>query len=44
VADLMGDQELSRFLEGIRMNVEKTVSQLPAHQAYVEQYCRARSE
>ena len=42
VADLMGDEELSRFLEGIRTNVEKTVSQLPAHQAYVEQYCRAR--
>jgi tryptophan halogenase len=44
VADLMGDQELSRFLEGIRTNVEKTVSQLPAHQAYVEQYCKAHSE
>ncbi len=44
VADLMGDQELSRFLEGIRTNVEKTVSQLPAHQAYVEQYCKAHRE
>ena len=44
VADLMGDQELSRFLEEIRTNVEKTLSQLPAHQAYVEQYCKAHSE
>jgi len=44
VADLMGDQELSSFLEGIRTTVQQTVSQLPAHQAYVEQYCKARSE
>ena len=43
VADLMGDEELSRFLEGIRNTVERTVAQLPAHQAYVEQYCKAPS-
>ena len=41
VADLMGDEELSRFLDGIRSTVERTVAQLPAHQAYVEQYCKA---
>jgi tryptophan halogenase len=40
-ADLMGDAELSGFLNDIKMNVDKTVSQLPAHQVYVEQYCRA---
>ena len=34
VADLMGDEELSRFLEGIRSSVERTVLQLPKHQAY----------
>jgi tryptophan halogenase len=44
VADLMGDEELARFLDDIKSSVEKTVSQLPAHQAYVEQYCRANSE
>jgi tryptophan 7-halogenase len=44
VADLMEDEELSRFLDGIKSSVEKTVSQLPAHQTYVEQYCRANSE
>jgi tryptophan 7-halogenase len=43
VADLMGDEELSRFLEGIRSTVERTVAQPPAHQAYVEQYCKAPS-
>jgi tryptophan halogenase len=41
VADLMGDEELSRFLNGIRSTVDTTVMQLPKHQAYVEQYCKA---
>ena len=39
--DLMGDAELSRFLEGIRLPIEKTVKQLPAHEAYFKQYCGA---
>jgi tryptophan halogenase len=42
-ADLMGDAELSGFLEAIRASVDKTVAQLPAHQAYMETYCGARS-
>ena len=41
VADLMGDQELSGFLNGIKSQIDKTVAQLPPHQAYVEQYCKA---
>ena len=41
VADLMGDEELSRFLEGIRSSVERQVMQLPKHQTYLEQYCKA---
>ena len=40
-ADLMGDQELSAFLGEIKSNVDRTVAQLPGHQAYVEQYCKA---
>lgn len=39
VADLMGDEELAGFLNSIRSSVDKTVMQLPAHQAYVERYC-----
>ena len=39
--DVMSDDELRRFLEGIRSSVEKTVAQLPSHQAYVERYCKA---
>lgn len=42
-ADLMGDAELTQFLEGIRSAVNKTVMQLPAHQAYMEKYCGAPS-
>lgn len=41
VADLMSDAELSRFLDQIKSNVDNTVQQLPKHQAYVEQYCKA---
>lgn len=41
VADLMGDAELSGFLDAIRSSVDKTVLQLPTHQAYVERYCPA---
>jgi tryptophan 7-halogenase len=40
-ADLMGDAELADFLGGIRGYVDRTVAQLPSHQAYVEQYCKA---
>lgn len=38
-ADLMGDQELGAFLEGIRAKVRATVAQLPQHAAYVKKYC-----
>src|ERR1044072_9518196 len=41
VADLMGDEEMSRFLGDISSSIKRTVAQLPAHQAYVEQYCKA---
>jgi tryptophan halogenase len=41
-ADLMGDEELGAFLEGIRSQVARTVAQLPSHQEYVERYCGAK--
>jgi len=40
-ADLMGDTELAGFLNGIRDTVNRTVAQLPAHQAYMQNYCGA---
>ncbi|QJE02183.1 tryptophan 7-halogenase [Massilia forsythiae] len=42
-ADLMGDEELSGFLEGIRANVRRTASQLPQHGDYVARYCPAKA-
>ena len=42
VADLMGDAELARFLDGIRSTVAQAVAPLPPHQTYVEQYCSSR--
>jgi tryptophan 7-halogenase len=42
VADLMGDAELSNFLGTIKARVDRTVAQLPTHQVYVEQYCKAQ--
>jgi tryptophan halogenase len=41
VADLMGDAELGRFLDGIRSSVAQTVSRMPPHQAWVDRYCGA---
>jgi len=42
VADVMSDTELTRFLQGIKAQVDNTVAKLPRHQAYVEQYCKAQ--
>lgn len=43
-ADLMGDEELKQFLGNIKSNADRTVVQLPTHQAYVQRYCgRAES-
>ena len=39
VADLMGDGELSQFLDGIRNHINQVVRQLPRHQDYVRQFC-----
>jgi tryptophan halogenase len=41
VVNVMSDEELTRFMQGIKSNVDKTVARLPKHQAYVEQYCKA---
>ena len=43
-ADLMGDAELGAFLDGIRAGIDRTVVQLPRHEAYVGQYCGALAQ
>ena len=42
VAKKMSDEELSKFLEMLRTNVARTVQGLPAHHAYVSQFCGAK--
>ena len=41
ITNVMSDDELTRFMTGIRSRVQSTVSKLPGHQAYVDQYCKA---
>jgi tryptophan halogenase len=38
-ADLMGDEELKRFLDNIKGRVDHVCKQLPMHKDYVRQYC-----
>ncbi|MYM85364.1 tryptophan halogenase [Duganella sp. FT50W] len=38
-ADLMGDEELKAFLGNIKGRIDRTVVQLPTHEAYVRRYC-----
>lgn len=41
VVNIMSDEELTGFMQGIRTQVEKSVAKLPDHQAYVDQFCKA---
>ena len=39
IAEVMSDDELTRFMSQIEQRVQRTVAQLPRHEAYVRQYC-----
>ena len=41
VVDVMGDDELNRFLQDIKSKGDNTVAQLPKHEVYVDQYCKS---
>ena len=41
VVNVMSDEELKQFLQGIKSAVDRTVAQLPMHQVYLDQYCKA---
>jgi tryptophan halogenase len=41
VVDVMSDDELTRFMGGIKSRVNGIVAKLPRHEAYVKQYCPA---
>ncbi|MDR7048716.1 tryptophan halogenase [Duganella sp. 3397] len=38
-AHVMPEREMAAFLDGIRTGIDRTVAQMPGHQAYVERYC-----
>jgi tryptophan halogenase len=40
VVKMMGDNELSRFLNGYRAQIAKEVEMLPNHQDFIDQYCK----
>ncbi|GGY37919.1 tryptophan halogenase family protein [Parvularcula lutaonensis] len=40
-ADVMDEQEITRFLDHVKTNVSRTVAGLPRHKAYIESYCPA---
>ena len=41
VASVMSDAELAAFLASNKARIDKTLLQLPPHQAYIQQYCAA---
>ena len=41
IVNMMSDAELERFLAGIHGSVEQLVGQLPAHQRFIDHYCKA---
>jgi len=41
IVNMMSDQELKGFLNGIKASVDKMVEQLPTHQQFIDSYCKA---
>ncbi len=42
IVDMMSDEELNRFLSGLKNNVARKVAQMPTHQEFINQYCKAQ--
>jgi len=40
IVNMMNQEELERFLEGIHGSVQKLVHQLPEHQRFIDHYCK----
>ena len=40
----MSDQDLTRFLSSIKESISRTVAQMPSHQEFLDQYCKASSD
>lgn len=42
IVDMMETEELNRFLEGLKAKVQGEVAQMPSHQSFIDQYCKAQ--
>jgi tryptophan halogenase len=40
----MSQQDLARFLGGLRASIGRTIERLPTHQQFVDEYCRTSSD
>lgn len=43
IVNMMSDEELKVFLEGIHRGVHKLVDQLPDHQQFIDHYCKVQN-
>jgi tryptophan halogenase len=43
-ADIMDEKTLKKYLDDFRADVKRTVAQVPPHQDFVNQYCRAPAD
>ena len=41
IADMMNDDELQRFLSGIKTSIAQRLQQLPEHHTFIERYCKS---
>ena len=41
IVNEMSEEELTRFLAGLRSAIEQRVNQLPSHQQFITRYCNA---
>jgi len=43
IANIMSDDELNRFLHGIKASISNAVQQLPSHDEFIQSYCKSAS-
>lgn len=44
LARTMSDQDLTQFLTGLRAAISRTVERMPAHQQFLDHYCKANDD
>jgi len=43
IVNMMSEEELDRFIQHIKSNIDKTVEQLPKHEDYIKHFCAANT-